>query len=278
MLRAAALIALLAAAAPAAGQETGADPARPALADSLDGNAWTAAWHAAAARSDAAGESHALHRLDALAFWSPPVVALARWTLASAPRDAVLLAQTDGDAAPLRMLQEVHGLRTDVEVVSVAVVGEARAGEIAASWETSARPVVGALTLDPGVLGAHAPALVLAGAYQRPGRADELPFDLTAAEATADLARGADFVGPRVSAQDRDPARRASPVDLGGIVLFNLLQTAVAQAQAGDRTMAERAYVRAVTFARDARLADDPLVGIAREWIDSALAAQTPTP
>ena len=272
MSRLAALFVLLAAATPAAGQERGA------AADTLGGNAWVAAWHAAAVSGDTTAEAHALRRLDALAFWPPPVVALARWTLASVPPGAVLLAQTDGDAAPLRGLQVVHRLRPDVEVVSVAVAGEARVAEIVAAWKTSVRPVVGALTLDPGVLGAHADALVLAGAYQRPGGADESPFDLASAEAAADLARGADFVGPRMSPGDRDPERRASPVDLGGIVLFNLLQTAVAHAQAGSRSMAERAYVRAVTFSSDARLADDPLVGIAREWIDSALAAQTPTP
>ena len=273
MTRPAVLLVLLAAAAPAAGQGRGAIPA-----DSLDGNVWVSTWHEAAVAGDTAGEAHALRHLDALGFWPPPVVALARWTLASVPRDAILLAQADGDATPLRMLQTVDGVRPDVEIVSVAVAGEARVAEIAASWDTSTRPVVGALTLDPGVLGEHADALVLAGAYQRPGTTDEPPFDLAAAEARADLVRGADFVGPRVSARDRDPARRASPVDLGGIVLFNLLQTAVAHAQAGDGAMAERAYVRAVTFATDARLADDPLVGIAREWIDSALAAQPPTP
>ena len=115
--------------------------------------------------------------------------------------------------------------------------------------------------LDPEVFGRVAPMTVSAGAYQRPGRADEPPVDLAASEASADAVRGADFAGPSEGV-----------VDLGGVVLFGLLQTAVSHAQAGDRAAAERAYVRAAAFARDAGRPADPLVGTAREWIDTALA------
>ena len=185
-------------------------------------------------------------------------LALARWTLESVPQDAVLLAQNDADTGPLLTLQ-ASGLRPDVQIVRA---DDASAATLTAAWATSPRPVVGALTLDPEVFGRAAPAVVSAGAYQRPARADEPPFDLTAAEASADGVRGADFAGPHESV-----------VDFGGVVLFQLLQTAVSHAQAGDRAAAERAYTRARTFAADAGLAGDPLVGIAREWVDDALAA-----
>ena len=291
------LLFLVAVAAPAAGQGS------VMLSETTDGNGAIESWRAAAVCYPDS-ERTPLRWLGELRFWPPPVVALARWTLESVPPDAVLLAQTDGDAVPLRMLQSVEGLRLDVTVVHIGLLGDAdyascivedaglplpdtladtvdadmRSDALVAEWAAwalagAARPLVGALTLDAGVLGRHAPAVVSAGAYQRPGTADEPPFDLAVAESSAGRLRGADFVGPRVSAGDRDPARLASPVDLGGVVLFQLLQTAVSHAQAGDRAAAERAYTRARTFAADAGLAGDPLVGIAREWIDDALAA-----
>ena len=274
--------------------------------ETTDGNGAIELWRAAAACYPDS-ERTPLRWLDELRFWPPPVVALARWTLRSVPPDAVLLAQTDGDAVPLRMLQSVEGLRPDVTVVHVGLLGDAdyaacivedaglplpdmladtsgadvRRGGLVAEWtastlDGSSRPVVGSLTLDADVLGRHAPAVVSAGAYQRPGTADEPPFDLATAEASADRLRGADFVGPRTSAADRDSARLASPVDLGGVVLFQLLQTAVSHAQAGAAAAAEQAYARARTFAAEAQIADDPLVAIAREWIDSALALARP--
>jgi hypothetical protein len=185
-------------------------------------------------------------------------LALARWTLESVPPDAVLFAQNDADTGALLALQ-ANGLRPDVRIVRA---DDAAAASLAAAWETSLRAVVGALTLDPEVFGRAAPAVVSAGAYQRPGRADEPPFDLAAAEGSANSVHGVDFAGPPEGI-----------VNLGGVVLFGLLQTAVSHAQAGDVASAERAYARSQTFADEAHLADDPLVGIAREWIDDALAA-----
>ncbi|HEX8385458.1 MAG TPA: hypothetical protein VF576_04700, partial [Rubricoccaceae bacterium] len=99
MLRPAAFLVALALAAPAAGQ--GGGPASGAVVDSLDGNALVQSWRDAAVADDSPAQREALRRLDALGFWPPPVVALARWTLASVPPDAVLLAQGDGDALPL---------------------------------------------------------------------------------------------------------------------------------------------------------------------------------
>ena len=179
--------------------------------------------------------------------------ALARWTLASVPPDALLLADAS-DVGLLRVLQ-ADGLRPDVRIVAAD-----DEPDLAATWATSERPVVGTLMLDPEVFARVADATIAAAAYQRPGILDEPPFDLAASEATADLVRGADFAGPSEGI-----------VDLGGVVLFGLLQTAVSHAQDGSRAAAERAYARAVAFARDAGHADDPLVGTAREWIDAAL-------
>ena len=187
--------------------------------------------------------------------------ALARWTLVSVPPNAILLSENEMDTGALRALQSA-GLRPDVHVVRAS-----DAPELAATWSASARPVVGTLTLDPETFGRVAPMTVSAGAYTRPGDADAPPFDLTAAEATADSIRGADFAGPTEGI-----------VDLGGVVLFQLLQTAVSHAQAGDAASAARAVARAVTFARDAGHPDDPLVAIAREWIDDALAASAAAP
>ena len=299
MLRLAALAFALAAAAPAAGQGSGAVCGDIAC-ESLGATAWIGVWRDAALAADGAAEAEALHRLDTLAFWPPPVVALARWTLEAAPSGAILLAHGDGDAIPAAMLQHTDRLRPDVTVVHVGLLAEPGyvrrlaegdglplgpdpAGLLAldalvAFWIAEAasghldRPVVGTLTLDADVIGRHAPAVVSAGAYQRPGTATEPPFDRAAAEAAAGHASGADFVGPRVSPADCDSARVASPVDLGGVVLFQLLQTAVSHAQAGDAAAAEQAYARARTFAVEAQTPDDPLVAIAREWIDAALA------
>ena len=299
MLRLAVLVLSVAAAAPAAGQGSGALCGETPC-DSLGGAAWVGVWRDAARAGDGATEAEALRRLDTLAFWTPPVVALARWTMEAAPSGAILLAHGDGDAIPAAMLQHTGRLRPDVTVVHVGLLAEpgyvrrladgdglplgpdpARPlapDSLVGFWIAEAasgrldRPVVGALTLDADVIGRHAPAVVSAGAYQRPGTATELPFDRAAAEAAAGHARGADFVGPRTSADDHDPTRVASPVDLGGVVLFQLLQTAVSHAQAGDAAAAEHAYARAVTFAADLRTPGDPLVAIAREWIDAALA------
>ena len=290
------VVALLLVAAPAVGQGRGAP----------DGNALVQAWRAAAVAGDGPAQADALQRLEALSFWTPPTVALARWALESVPPCAVLLAQGDGDAVPLAILQTVDGLRPDVTVVDVGLLGDARyartlaAGDslpvpdplaeddagastrrdgLVAEWAAEAlaggRPLAAALTLDPQTLGQTGP-VVMAGAFVRPGTGDEPQIDLAASEAAAGRVRGADFVGPRTSPTDTDPARRASPVDLGGVVLFQLLQTAVSHAQAGDGSAAERAYARAVTFAADAQIADDPLVGTAREWIDAALASRQP--
>jgi hypothetical protein len=306
MLRPAAFLLALSFAAPAAGQEGGALCGTEPCVE-LDGNGLVRI-ASGGSTSAALAQATALRRLHETEFWTAPVVSLARWTLESAPPGAVLLAQTDGDAVPLLMLQTVEGLRPDVAVLHIGLLGYAayvadvahRAGlpppevladtaladtssadvfrdALLAEWTArslagTGRPLVGALTLDPEVLGRHAPVVVSAGAYQMPGAADAPPFDLVAAEASADRVRGRDFVGPRTSPGDRDPERLASPVDLGGVVLFQLLQTAVSHAQAGDAGAAERAYARARTFAAEARIADDPLVAVAREWIDEALA------
>ncbi len=184
--------------------------------------------------------------------------ALARWTLASVPPNAVLLADA-ADTDALLALQAA-GLRPDVQVTRAS-----DAPGLAATWATSARPVVGTLMLDPEVFGRVAPMTVSAGAYQRPGPADAPAVDLAASEASAGGVRGADFAAPPVGV-----------VDLGGVVLFGLLQTAVSHAQAGDRDSAERGYARAATFARDAGRPADPLVATARAWIDDALAAPPP--
>ncbi len=185
---------------------------------------------------------------------------LARWTLASVPANAILLADSV-DAGALLTLQAA-GLRPDVRIV--------RATDepgLAATWATSVRPVVGTLMLDPETFGRVAPMTVSAGAYQRPGTADEPPVDLAASEASADDVHGVDFAGPPEGV-----------VDLGGVVLFGLLQTAVTHAQAGDRAAAERAYVRATAFARDAGRPGARLVGTARAWIDTALIPRPAAP
>ena len=79
---------------------------------------------------------------------------------------------------------------------------------------------------------------------------------------------------PPVSEGDRSPVRRMMPFDPAGIALFQALQTAVALAQEGDSEGAETVYAQAVAFATAAGRPDDPLVSVAREWIDDAAGAR----
>lgn len=286
------------------------DALREAVAcDPDDGNAWLSFWTEADRRGDAIASDHALRELARVGFWTPPVRAYARWTLTAAPPDAVLLTNGDADTVPMRMLQAVGGLRTDVVVVNVPMLAlpevARRLAEVHAlplpdaveafeprpdprgSTETPdgrvytladyvldhwlrylERPLVGALSLDPAVLGTKTD-VVDRGATLAPASAPG--FDPEAARASFEGVDGGAFAGPVVSDGDRSPVRRAGLFDPGGLVLFQMLQTAVSFAEAGDAEAAETAYVHAVAFAEATGHADDPLVPTAREWIDAAL-------
>lgn len=91
--------------------------------DGADGNAWLTYADAALRRGDVAAEAHALRRLGELAFFPEPAMELARWTLAAAPRNAVLFAAGDDDYAVLRVAQAARGARTDVTVVRLTHLG-----------------------------------------------------------------------------------------------------------------------------------------------------------
>lgn len=274
-----------------------------------DGNVWLAFWTDSVRSGRLAGEWDPLSALHRLGFWSGPMRAFARLTLDAAPADAILLADGVSDGAALRTVQEVEGVRPDVVVVpfefldrpavlrALAARGvsvptepevfqpriDARgsrdtpdgrlytlADAILDRWRADDRPLVGAITLNPLVLGSKG-GVVDRGILLAPGEAST--FDPDAASAAFDGIDAAAFNGPPVTAQDRDPARRASPFDPGGVVLFQMLQTAVSHAQEGDATAAETAYRQAVAFAQNSGRADEPLVFIAREWVDEALAS-----
>jgi len=132
---------------------------------------------------------------------------------------------------------------------------------------TLGRPLVAALTLEPAIL-ATKTDLLDRGPYLVP--ASSAGFDAEAARAAFAELEGRAFVGDLVSDDDRSPIRHAFPFDPGGIVLFQILQTAVTLAQDGDAEGAEAVYARARQFAADAGKADDPLIAVARDWIDAA--------
>jgi tetratricopeptide (TPR) repeat protein len=97
-----------------------AHAARAVECDAADGNAWLAYWDAATLRGDEAAERQAQRRLGELAFFSEPVLELARWTLAAAPPSAVLIAGGDDDYFPLQVAQTAHGVRPDVAIVRMS--------------------------------------------------------------------------------------------------------------------------------------------------------------
>ncbi|MEM6289258.1 MAG: hypothetical protein AAF845_19130 [Bacteroidota bacterium] len=228
--------------------------------------------------------------------------AFARWVLEAAPPGAVLLADGPADA-PVLLQAQGEGLRPDVAVVpfpSLAAPEAARAlaerhglplpdsvetfaprlgdrgstdtpegrlytlaDRVLDHWLSGAldRPLVAAVTLNPAVLGTKTD-VADRGATLVP--APMSAFDASAAWASMARLDGADFAAPA----DLDPGR----LDPGGIVLFQMLQTAVTFAQSGDPEAAERVYVAAATFARTSGRPGDPLVEAARFWIDDALA------
>ena len=271
-----------------------------------DGNVWLAFWTDSVREGRLRGEWDALRSLDRLDFWSEPMLAFARWTLRAAPENALLLADGPSDAAVLRTVQDLEAVRPDVVVVPFSMLdrrgviqglaardvpvpdpdmfrprADARGSRDSADvrlytladaaldgWIEAERPVVGTITLDPLVFGTKG-GVVDRGALLAPGPS---MFDADAATASFQDLDPSAFDGPPVTSRDRDPARRASPFDPGGVVLFQMLQTAVAHAQDGDEAAAEAAYAQAVAFARGSGRANEPLVPIAREWVDEALA------
>ncbi len=271
-----------------------------------DGNVWLAFWTDSVRSGRLGGEWDALVALKRLEFWSDPMLAFARWTLNAAPENALLLADGPGDAAVLRTVQDLEDVRPDVTVVPFSMLErpavleglaardipvpdpggfqsrvdargslESPGGRIYTladaaldGWLEAGRTVVGSITLDPLVFGTKG-GVVDRGALLAPGPSS---FDADAATASFEGIDPSVFDGPAVTQGDRDPARRASPFDPGGVVLFQMLQTAVAHAQDGDEDAAEAAYAQAVSFAQGSGRANEPLVPIAREWVDDALA------
>ncbi len=182
--------------------------------------------------------------------------ALARWTLVSVPPDAVLLAENETDTGALRALQAA-GLRPDVRVVRA--IDEPG---LAATWATSARPVVGTLTLDPEVFGRVAPMTVSAGAYTAPRprrRAAVRPRRrrsdgrLASAAPTSPVRPTASWISAASSCSScsRRPSRTRRP-----------------ETDPRPSTPTPAPLRSPETPAT----ADDPLVAIAREWIGDALA------
>jgi hypothetical protein len=82
-----------------------------------DGNAWLEYWRAATLRRDQAAEQRAQRRLAELRFITEPAMEFGRWTLRSAPPNAVLFTSNDRDWVPVSIAQTVEGLRPDVTVV-----------------------------------------------------------------------------------------------------------------------------------------------------------------
>lgn len=86
--------------------------------DPDDGNLWLSYWSHAEGRLDSAAVLRATRAVAATGFIPPPVMALGRWLLETAPPNAVLMMAGDWDYFPARVAQVVEGVRPDVQVVS----------------------------------------------------------------------------------------------------------------------------------------------------------------
>ncbi len=297
----------------AAGAYAQPAPTHSAPSDTLgadDGHAWVAAWDDATRRGDTAQVDRALDALVRIGFWTPPAMAFARWTLATAPPNAVVLANGEADTIPLQTAQR-DGLRPDVAVVDVPMldvpavarrIAEAERLPLPDSVETF-RPRVDArgstdtpegrtYTVRDAVLDRWLDASADAS-LGRPLVAALTLDPIVLGTKTDVVDRGAHLVPAPQPGFDAGAARAAFarldgadflgplvhptdrspglPFDPGGLVLFQMLQTSVTFAQESDAVSADAVHARAIAFAHAAGRAGDPLIGTAREWIDAAL-------
>lgn len=95
---------------------------RAVACDPDDGNAWMSVWVEAYTRGDAEAAGRALRAQRRIGFWTPPTLAFARWTLANAPPDAILLTNGDGDTLPMEIVRHAEGFRPDVAIVNVSLL------------------------------------------------------------------------------------------------------------------------------------------------------------
>ncbi|MEL6614401.1 MAG: tetratricopeptide repeat protein [Bacteroidota bacterium] len=91
--------------------------------DPDDGNAWMAVWVEALNRGERPLAETALRRMAETEFWTPSVLAYARWVLREVPENALVLTNGDADTVPMQILRHVEGLRPDVAVVNVPLIG-----------------------------------------------------------------------------------------------------------------------------------------------------------
>jgi hypothetical protein len=90
--------------------------------DSTDGNLWTGAYIAALERNRPDLARRSLRSLYASKFFTPGIVAYARWMVQGLPDRALLLTNGDLDSYPLWCLQEAEGFRPGIAVVNTSLL------------------------------------------------------------------------------------------------------------------------------------------------------------
>jgi hypothetical protein len=90
--------------------------------DSTDGNLWVGAYIAALERNRSDLARRSLRSLYASKFFTPGIVAYARWMVQGLPDRSLLLTNGDLDSYPLWCLQEAEGFRPDIAVVNTSLL------------------------------------------------------------------------------------------------------------------------------------------------------------
>lgn len=90
--------------------------------DSTDYDAWLSSWILSQRTGDAELQARSLHALHGCGFLTEPVKAWGRDLLSGLPRDGILLTNGDMDTYPAAAMQEVEGLRRDVQIVNISLL------------------------------------------------------------------------------------------------------------------------------------------------------------
>ena len=278
--------------------------------DSNDGNAWILLWGEALRRDDTGLAQDAVRHLYTTGFLTPGLLELARWTLASAPAGAVVLAGGDVDTYGPLAVQTVEAFRPDVKVVNQSMLqlpwyalrverevdlplplsadslrAEDRQGDIpqglgdsvVALWRRLAvsgklgRVLLFPITNPPKTSGMGLGRLRLIGPVRQVvADADSVDVDTAATRQTLASLRPSLWVGPMISAQDRSPLRRATSLPPVIYPVHVFALYADALLHAGRTAASSEAFRTAQGFGTAAGL-DSARVLTTFESVDSAL-------
>ena len=268
--------------------------------DSTDGNLWLGVYVEALRRNRPDFARRSLRSLVASHFFTPPVLAYARWMVDGLPKGSILLTNGDLDSYPIWCLQEVEGLRTDVAVVNRSLLNlpwymrsvrdrygitlpfkDALLDSLALEWGTKGSPsdrifAGWAAMSRGGVLSSplHVSVTVdevqpelqpnlrlIGGSWEFVAEPVEIDVDTVAVRRSLQSIRPADFRGPTASERDRSPVRQGST--LATSIVSCQLWYAEALSEAGHRKDATREISRARRMAQEMGIQD--LMGSAIE-------------